>query len=266
MARLRETAFAWPGQVFQVGLCQVSRRPRRVGSRNACPRRPGAVRRVCGGRALTVAALFSDNFDTFLHSLQPHGRPQGNLTYPAGLSRQDARIRGNETPRDMLVRCVSNAAGGNVRQCQVEDDLAVFAFIQWRDNNVLSSASVQAIKTNGIDIPTYYAAAGNHQVQYFRFDVERRTGLIFTHPFPHVHYVPRGEVRYSLNGWKCANAWFDSFGHINFRCTILCGWPGQKTSGVSIGGSSAIRVIRTRFRSLWMLFGTRSTRSWSSTK
>jgi len=167
---------------------------------------------------LTVAALFSDNFDTFLHSLQPHGGPQGNLTYPAGLSRQDARIRGNETPRDMLVRCVSNAAGGNVRQCQVEDDLAVFAFIQWRDNNVLSSASVQAIKTNGIDIPTYYAAAGNHQIQYFRFDVERRTGLIFTHPFPHVHYVPRGEVRYSLNGWESRNVVIDFFEHIYLQC------------------------------------------------
>jgi len=167
---------------------------------------------------LTVAALFSNNFDTFLHSLQPRAGPQGKLTFPAGLSWQDARIIGNETPRDMLVRCVNNAAGGNVRACQIEDDLAAFAFIRWRDGNILSSASIQAIKTMGIDIETYFAGAGNHQVQYFRFDVERRMGLIFTHPFPHVHYVPRGEVRYSLNGWESRNVVIDFFEHIYLQC------------------------------------------------
>jgi len=76
-----------------------------------------------------VAALFSDNFDNFLHFLQPYAGPQGSLAYPAGLSWNDAQIRGNETPRDMLVRCVNNAAVGDVRRCQVEDDLAVLAFL-----------------------------------------------------------------------------------------------------------------------------------------
>jgi len=165
-----------------------------------------------------VAALFTDNFDWFLHTLQPHPGPHGNLTYPAGLDWRDARIAGNETPRDMLVRCLANAAGGDVRRCQVEDDLAVFASIRWQDTNVLSSASIQAIKTIGVNIATYFAGTGNHQVQYFRFDVERRAGLIFTHPFPHIHYVPRGEVRYSINGWQSRNAVIDFFEHIYIQC------------------------------------------------
>jgi hypothetical protein len=118
----------------------------------------------------------------------------------------------------MFVRCVNNAVGGDPRRCQVEEDLAVFAFIGWRDGDVLSSASIQAIKTIGVDIATYYSSTGNHQVQYFRFDVERRTGLIFTHPFPHVHYVPRSEVRYSLNGWQSRNAVVDFFEHIYLNC------------------------------------------------
>jgi hypothetical protein len=165
-----------------------------------------------------LAALFSDNFDAFAHSLRPHAGRHGNLTYPAGLSWHDAQIQGNETPRDMLVRCVNNAVGGNVRGCQVEDDLAVFAFIRWRDNGILSSASIQAVKTIGIDVPTFFAGSGNHPVQYFRLDVERRTGLIFTHPFPHVHYVPRGEVRYSLNGWESTNVVIDFFEHVYLQC------------------------------------------------
>ena len=118
----------------------------------------------------------------------------------------------------MLVRCVNNAVGGDVRRCQIEDDLAVFAFIGWRENDTLFPASVQAIKTIGVDIPTFFAGAGNHQVQYFRLDVERRTGLIFTHPFPHAHYVPCGEVRYSLNGWQSGNVLIDFFEHIYLQC------------------------------------------------
>jgi len=165
-----------------------------------------------------VADLFSDNFDIFLHSLRPHAGQQGNLTYPAGLSWQDAHIRGDETARNMLTRCVNHAAGGNVRLCQVEDDLAVLAFIRWRDKNILSSASIQIVKTLGIDIQDYFAGAGNDQIQYFRLDVERRTGLIFTHPFPHVHYVPRGEVRYSLNGWESPNVVIDFFEHVYLQC------------------------------------------------
>jgi hypothetical protein len=113
---------------------------------------------------------------------------------------------------------VNNAAGGDPRRCQVEADLAVVASIQWRDGNVLSTASIQAIKTLGVDIPTYYAGPGTHEVQYFRFDVERRTGVMFTHPFPHVHCVPRGEVRYSLNGWRSRNAIIDFFEHIYINC------------------------------------------------
>ena len=165
-----------------------------------------------------MAALFSDNFDTFAHSLRPHTGRQGNLTYPAGLCWQDAQIRGNETPRDMLVRCVNNAAGGNVRGCQVEDDLAVFAFVRWRDKDILSSANIQAIKTLGVDIPTYFAGSGAHPIQYFRLDVGRRTGLIFNHPSPHVHCVPRGEVRYSRNGWESPNVVIDFFEHVYLQC------------------------------------------------
>jgi hypothetical protein len=165
-----------------------------------------------------MAALFSDNFDSFLHSLQPHTGPQGNLTYPAGLVWQDAQIRGNETPRDMLMRCATNAAGGDVQRCLIEDDLAVCAFVKWRDNDTLSSASIQAVKTIGIDVRTYLAGPGDHQAQYFRLDVERRTGLIFTHPFPHAHYVPHGEVRYSLNGWESRNVVIDFFEHIYLQC------------------------------------------------
>jgi len=118
----------------------------------------------------------------------------------------------------MLVRCVNNAAGGNVRAFQIEEDLAVFAFLRWRNGNILTAVSIQAIKTLGIDIATYFAGAGNYPVQYFRFDVERRTGLIFTHPFPHVHYVPRGEARYSLNGWESQNVVIDFFEHIYLQC------------------------------------------------
>lgn len=165
-----------------------------------------------------MASLFSDNFDWFLHALQPHSAPKGRVAYPAGLAWQYARIAGNETPRDMLQRCVNSAGAGDVRCCQVEADLAVIAFVQWENGTTLASANIQAIKTVGVDIQTYFASTANHQFQYFRLDVERRTGLIFTHPFPHVHYVPRGEIRYSLNGWDSDNVVIDFLEHIYLQC------------------------------------------------
>ncbi len=161
-----------------------------------------------------MPSLFSDNFERFLYSLQPRG-PVGDLAFPAGISWRDARIVGTESPRDMLARC-ANAGSGGLRACLIEDDLAVFAFIRWRDRNRLASASIQAIKTLGVDIDAY-VAGGAQEVQYFRLDIDRRTGLIFTHPYPHIHHSGGG-VRYSLNGWRSSNVVIDFFEHIYIQC------------------------------------------------
>ena len=165
-----------------------------------------------------MAALFSDNFDLFLHSLRPHAGPTGQLTFPVGLPWDVAQVHGNETPGGMLARCVNDALGGDVRRCAVEADLAVLAFIRWRDGSIVSTASIQAINSIGTDIQSLVASPGGQQAQYFRLDIERRTGMMFTHPFPHVHYVPRAEIRYSLNGWKSRNVVIDFFEHIYVNC------------------------------------------------
>lgn len=166
-----------------------------------------------------MPSLFSDQFDIFMHSFQPRAQHHGNLRFPLGVERQHYQIAGNENAHGMLNRVVNNACGGDPSRICVEDDLAVVADVRWRNANDLAIAHIQAVKTNGVDIATFLGGAGNQRHRYFRFDCDARVGLIFTHPYPHVHFVPGdNETRYSLNGWRTQNTVIDFFEHVYIEC------------------------------------------------
>lgn len=98
------------------------------------------------------APLFSERFSDFLHNLRPHGGKTGKLTHPQGLREDDARIADGESCREMLLRCVTSAAGSDEQLFTIEDDLAVIAIIEWERKTVLKAASIQVIKAEGMDI------------------------------------------------------------------------------------------------------------------
>ncbi len=127
------------------------------------------------------------------------------------------RIAGGETCRDMLLRCSTAIAGGDVLPFLIEDDLAVVAFIEF-EKTTLRAASIQAIKTEGMDISTFLVDDADIVVHYFRFDAGQEAGPVFTHPYPHVHYSQAAGPRYSLNGWQSDNAIIEFFEHIYLTC------------------------------------------------
>jgi len=163
-------------------------------------------------------ALFSERFSDFLHNLRPHAGKAGRIRYPQSLREDDTRIAGGESCREMLVRCVKNATGGDERPFAVEDDLAVVAIIEWERKTVLKSASIQAIKADGGDIASALTDGANVAMRYFRLDAGQEAGAMFTHPYPHIHYCETEGPRYSLNGWQSDNAVIDFFEHVYLQC------------------------------------------------
>jgi hypothetical protein len=160
-------------------------------------------------------ALFSEPIQWMLHSLAPTNVPAGTRAYPATLHWRDARVAGNETIRAMFRRCVNNALGGNVSGCRIEDNLAVFAGVRWEDGTRLVEAHIQAIKTEDCDLETYFSDDGLvHEETYYRLDLDRFIGPLFSHPHPHVHSSVHDTPRYALNGWRSENVLVDFLEHV----------------------------------------------------
>lgn len=162
--------------------------------------------------------LFTENFHWFFQRLNPHTGPEGRVSVPLALNPRDAIVRGNETVRDMLVRCINNTTG-DPRDCLIVDDLAVLGHVSWREDRVLHNACIQVIKTEGVDIETFYRRPAQDRFRYFRLDVDSaRTGVIFTHPHPHLHVQPNGGSRFALAGWQSSNVVVDFFEHVFLEC------------------------------------------------
>jgi hypothetical protein len=131
------------------------------------------------------------------------------------VSRHELYQTAAESVLDMFRRVVQTATRGDTVPFQLEENLAVFGVAQWIEGDVIQFCRLIAVKTETCDI-SYFFRAGERQreVSYFRLDADSRVGHIFTHPYPHVHREPCGEVRYSLNGWVSANAVVDFLEHL----------------------------------------------------
>jgi len=159
--------------------------------------------------------LFSESVGWMLQALSSRNAPSGSRSYPVGLDWRDARVQGGESIRDMFRRCVRNALGGHIGGCRIEDNLAVFTFVRWVDRSRLIEANIQAIKTEDCDLEAYFSDDGrDHEETYFRLDLQRFVGMLFSHPYPHVHSNTRDWPRYSLNGWKTDNVVVDFLEHV----------------------------------------------------
>lgn len=162
--------------------------------------------------------LFTANFHWFFQRLSPHPGPEGRVVVPENLNPRDAIVQANESVRDMFVRCV-NSTTGDPRDYLIADDLAVLGHVSWRRKHELYNACIQVIKTEGVDIETFYRRAAQDRIRYFRLDVDSaHTGMIFTHPHPHIHVQPNGGSRFTLGGWQSTNVVVDFFEHVFLEC------------------------------------------------
>jgi hypothetical protein len=153
---------------------------------------------------------FSAGVDSLLAVIDPGNTKQGTRAFPVGVNTRDLVMKGSETYHDLFTRVVSGPLGGDVSKCAVEEDLAVFLGVTWDDYSVIQRCHVVALKTENCDLAYYLSHGKKHrEVVYFRLDLDFRTGMIFTHPYPHIHCNPLDAPRYSANGWASPNAIVD---------------------------------------------------------
>jgi hypothetical protein len=132
--------------------------------------------------------LITDNFDNFMHVFRPTMAPAGTIRFPAPVAHPVNFVGPNETAHQMFQRVVNTYCGGDVQLASVEPNLAIIAIVQWVNQDRIHRASIQVIKPD-TDLETFFHAGGNPTYRYFRFDLDATAGRIFTHPFPHVHYL-----------------------------------------------------------------------------
>jgi hypothetical protein len=141
--------------------------------------------------------FLSDGIAQAVQVLSPGGRPAGTSCFPAGVTRDNVKARSGYTPRDWLLRCVKDVLHGDESLCLVEDNLAVFALIEWRDGERLTYANIQVLRADATI--SEYCRDGGIKADYLRLDLDfGALGDIFTHPLPHVHDKPDGPPRFTF--------------------------------------------------------------------
>jgi len=124
-------------------------------------------------------------------------RPHGVAHFPANLrDGTDLRVSDHETLYTWFRRVIGDdAADDRIMDCALEDGLAFFGKLTWRDGVILEG-SFQALVIKDTDLVTYYSE-DNHKAQYYRFDIHpQKPGKLFAEPHPHIHCIPDGAPRF----------------------------------------------------------------------
>ena len=180
---------------------------------------------------------FSPGFRNFLELIKPYGRKE--VLFPSGVA--EARIGKQEHVHPWFRRLVDSALDSHVERCAVEENMGVFARLQYRDKGeIITHVNLQVLVTE-TDLETYYLNPDT-RARYFRLDYDPdRLGPIFKEPLPHVHSRPVGAPRFSM--WApTGNVVVDFFDFIyrNFYHENWLGWAKhaysrwQRSTGTDI--------------------------------
>jgi len=148
------------------------------------------------------SASFPESFGSMLSLLE--GRePIGKRAFPPSVTKEEIRIAESETVHSWFVRCVERFMddGKALRNWQIEEDLAIFALIEWDvPDRRISACSINAIKTP-VGLEDYYLEP-TEGAFYFRLDYDCGTlGPMFTHALPHLHAWPSDAApRFAVEG------------------------------------------------------------------
>lgn len=119
-------------------------------------------------------------------------------SFPRGFTLEGGRVGKSESIGMWFKRCVDELLGGDVGRCKVEDHLALFAVVHWRDKQTMSHVSCQAVIVQQGIVDHLYRDPGL-RAQYLRLDYDLTAlGAMFREPTPHVHVHPDGEPRFGL--------------------------------------------------------------------
>ena len=140
---------------------------------------------------------FPDNLEQLFLRIRPHGRPY--TTFPENLV--DARVGASESLHDWFRRLVDNSCQGDTRNCEIEENIALFGEFSWSNKKEIEVANVTVLVLP-IRLDDYYfdGPQGNEE-SYFRLDYDTKTlGTPFSHPVPHIHVSGHSSLRFSLDG------------------------------------------------------------------
>jgi hypothetical protein len=160
--------------------------------------------------------FLSESVERLLYALSAAGRPQGTSGFPPAITRQNRgllRCGQREDLTDWFRRCVKDLCHGEPDCCQLEANMAVFAYLEWNEPNTLSYANINILCAEcGLD-EYYVVEDGQQRAQYLRLDLDYETlGPIFAHPLPHVHAVcHEPAARFEIDELGSSNIVIDFF-------------------------------------------------------
>jgi hypothetical protein len=157
--------------------------------------------------------FWSTGIEQVIGALSPSG-PAGYRQFPASADRERLKMRNEESVREWLSRCIEGLDEADRPVCEVEDNLALFVSIAWKNTNELCYANIQALCAEA-SLKEYLSQGNSVNATYMRLDYDYSAlGAIFTHPFPHVHPGPVDAPRFALEGIQSANVVIDFFDFI----------------------------------------------------
>lgn len=151
--------------------------------------------RQFAGRS-AMSSYLSQGVERLLRTLEPHGRPEGDASFPPPSRRTEMlpRTNGNESIADWFVNAVDTALDGNPEACTIEPNLGVFASIKWKAATRLTFVQMQTVVCNKPLTELYETSRDPRQwdesikTYYLRLDYDLLAlGGIYSHPHPHVH-------------------------------------------------------------------------------
>lgn len=146
--------------------------------------------------------LFSVGVDQLLQRIRPYADVS---IFPTGFDEPAARRQPAESLRNWFVRMVDHFCGGDTERAAIENNIAVFVRLGWRDRKTLVYANIQALVTD-VGLEDFYLGDESAGAQYLRLDLDYQTlGDPFSHPLAHVHVEGDLSPRFALDGGDAGN-------------------------------------------------------------
>jgi hypothetical protein len=152
------------------------------------------------------STLFSIGVERLLRAVRPYGG--STSAFPPQLNESEFRRNPGETLHAWFVRAVDGLCGSDPKRAAVEDNIACFIKLSWKDRRRLIYASAQTVVAT-CDLEDYYLDA-DREAQYLRLDFDYHSlGKAFSHPLVHIHTEGDLSPRFALDGGTSGNVVVD---------------------------------------------------------
>lgn len=152
---------------------------------------------------------FSPGVDNVITCLMPWDRCVGEAFFPSEWKPGGGKFETSDTAHTWFQRCVDKDLSGNIDRCKIEENIALFAGIKWKNNTEITYANCQVLIVIGGDLDAFYCGEPL-ECQYLRLDFDPNClGAIFKESIPHVHCKGNGEPRFHIDSLSTGNVLID---------------------------------------------------------